>query len=237
MSAGPRNTGPAADHAAYAEWDAAYVLGALSPAERREFEQHLRGCAECAAGVAALAGMPGLLSRVPREDGLALLDSPVPSEEVPASLLPRLELAARRDRRRRRAGTWVLAAAAAAAGVIGTLAVPQLIDRPAETVTAELDPVIDIPLTATVELTPTDAGTHLDMICSYPYGGGDGRERSYDLFVIDAAGEARRVSTWTSRAGHTVEVSATIDTPTDDIETVEVRSSVDGDVLLTASLE
>ena len=25
----------------FAQWDAAYVLGALSPAERREFEEHL----------------------------------------------------------------------------------------------------------------------------------------------------------------------------------------------------
>jgi Putative zinc-finger len=228
---------PAADHAAYAEWDAAYVLGALSPTERREFEAHLRGCAECTDNVAALAGVPGLLSRVPREQGLALLDSPVPSEDVPPSLLPRLELAARRDRRRRRTGTWALAAVAAAAGVIGAVAIPQLLDRSAGTVTAELDPVIDIPLTASVELTPTENGTHLDMTCTYPYGSGDDEERTYDLVVVDAAGESERVSTWTSRAGHTVELSATIDTLTDDIETVEVRSTDDGDVLLTASID
>ena len=236
MSTGPIGTGPTPDHAAYAEWDAAYVLGALSPADRREFEEHLRGCAECAANVAALAGVPGLLARVPREEGLALLDSPVPSEDVLPTLLPRLEFAARRDRRRRRAGTWALAAAAAAAGVIGTLAIPQLLDQPTETVTAELEPVIDIPLTATVELTDADGGTQLDMICSYPYGAGDGRERSYDLFVIDTAGEAQRVSTWTSRAGQTVEVSATVDAAPDEIETVEVRSTDSGDVLLAASL-
>ena len=29
----------------FADWDAAYVLGALSPAERREFETHLASCA------------------------------------------------------------------------------------------------------------------------------------------------------------------------------------------------
>ena len=34
----------------YAEWDAAYVLGALSPAERLEFEGHLSGCGRCRAG-------------------------------------------------------------------------------------------------------------------------------------------------------------------------------------------
>jgi hypothetical protein len=41
-----------------------YVLGALSPAEREEYEQHLADCAECRAEVAELAGLPALLARV-----------------------------------------------------------------------------------------------------------------------------------------------------------------------------
>ena len=32
------------DHARFADWDSAYVLGALSPAERREYEEHLESC-------------------------------------------------------------------------------------------------------------------------------------------------------------------------------------------------
>ncbi len=35
------------DHARFAEWDSAYVLGALSPAERREYEEHLETCETC----------------------------------------------------------------------------------------------------------------------------------------------------------------------------------------------
>src|SRR4029450_13226426 len=35
----------------FAQWDAAYVLGALSPAERREFEEHLSSCKSCQAAV------------------------------------------------------------------------------------------------------------------------------------------------------------------------------------------
>src|SRR5690606_26259909 len=54
-------------HARFASYDAAYVLGALSPRDRQEFEQHLRECAECAQGVRELAGMPGLLAKVPGE--------------------------------------------------------------------------------------------------------------------------------------------------------------------------
>lgn len=33
-----------ADHAQFAEWDAAYVLGALNSADRRLFEAHLEDC-------------------------------------------------------------------------------------------------------------------------------------------------------------------------------------------------
>ena len=43
----------------FALYDAAYVLGALSPADRREFEAHLQGCPACASAVSELAGMEG----------------------------------------------------------------------------------------------------------------------------------------------------------------------------------
>jgi carotenoid cleavage dioxygenase-like enzyme len=46
----------------YAMWDAAYVLGALSDADRREFEAHLDGCTPCRAAVAELTPLPPLLS-------------------------------------------------------------------------------------------------------------------------------------------------------------------------------
>jgi anti-sigma factor RsiW len=42
----------------FVTYDAAYVLGALGPQERAEFEHHLRECAQCSAAVASLAGVP-----------------------------------------------------------------------------------------------------------------------------------------------------------------------------------
>ncbi|RDV46603.1 hypothetical protein DOE76_00675 [Leifsonia sp. ku-ls] len=65
-------------HEEFSTWDAAYVLGALSPAERRAYEAHLRECARCAEALTELAGLPGILSRVPREDALALIAAPEP---------------------------------------------------------------------------------------------------------------------------------------------------------------
>jgi len=57
----------------YAHWDAAYVLGALSAAHRREFEAHLQFCPSCLEGVVELSGMPALLSRLDLAD-VALLE-------------------------------------------------------------------------------------------------------------------------------------------------------------------
>jgi anti-sigma-K factor RskA/putative zinc finger protein len=41
---------------------AAYVIGALDPVERREFEEHLSGCAECQAEVRSLDRVPEALA-------------------------------------------------------------------------------------------------------------------------------------------------------------------------------
>jgi anti-sigma factor RsiW len=62
-------------HGELREWDASYVLGMLSPDERRQFEQHLAGCAACQASVAELAGLPGVLSLLTAEEAVAL-DAP-----------------------------------------------------------------------------------------------------------------------------------------------------------------
>ena len=43
---------------------AAYVLSALTPAQRQEFEAHLAICAECAAEVRSLASVAGLLANL-----------------------------------------------------------------------------------------------------------------------------------------------------------------------------
>lgn len=52
----------------YRRWDAAYVLGALSPEERLEYEDHVAYCLSCPAGVVELSGLPGLLAQIPFEE-------------------------------------------------------------------------------------------------------------------------------------------------------------------------
>ena len=105
----------------FAHDDAAYVLGALSLADRQEFERHLPGCADCSRAVGELAGLPGLLGRV----DASVVEEPEVDDPVPATLLPALSREVRQARRRR---TWAAAglAAAAAVAVVVALTVGQV---------------------------------------------------------------------------------------------------------------
>jgi carotenoid cleavage dioxygenase-like enzyme len=78
----------------YEIWDAAYVLGALSDADSREFEAHMAGCESCREAVAELAGVVPLLA-------LAADDASVPPcPDVLPSMMAKADqrLAAASDR-------------------------------------------------------------------------------------------------------------------------------------------
>ena len=60
----------------FRDWDAAYVLGALSADDRRAFERHLAGCSACTSAVAELAGIPGMLSKIGTDAAVALASAP-----------------------------------------------------------------------------------------------------------------------------------------------------------------
>ena len=51
------------DHEDRREHTALFVLGALTPEERAEFEAHLVGCSECAAEVRSLGAVPAMLAQ------------------------------------------------------------------------------------------------------------------------------------------------------------------------------
>ena len=62
LSGVPEDTDP------FVMWDAAYVLGALSSTERRQYEAHLTGCRPCRSAVAEFSGMPALLAMLRPEE-------------------------------------------------------------------------------------------------------------------------------------------------------------------------
>ena len=160
----------------YAHSDGAYVLGALSPAERSAYESHLSECESCSAAVARLAPVPGLLGRA----------NPVALRREASSRprLPQLLQAVTADRyRQRRARRWQLATAVAVTALLvmastavalgafaGDAAIapqvqPSPVPRPPM---AAMWPVeADVPVIARVSVTPGAAGTEVLLYCAY----------------------------------------------------------------------
>ncbi|MGC4109477.1 MAG: zf-HC2 domain-containing protein [Nocardioides sp.] len=200
----------------YEMWDGSYVLGSLSPADRREFEAHLDGCEQCSRAVRDLAGLPGLLGRI----GPEVFEETEP-EPVPETLLPRLSRAVRRREQRR---TWLTAGIAAAAAVAVTTGGVLALDHgslrtpvaghtqsPGVVQDASL-PMTQVsgardPMTARVALTSVAWGTRVDLTCSYPRGTVEYEGGSYALVVHLANGHTERVATWNGLPGKEMHVS------------------------------
>jgi Putative zinc-finger len=180
----------------FAQWDAAYVLGALSPAERREFEEHLASCPACQAAVSELVAIPGLLAQVspadaamlamavdnhagqgetvtPSASGEELIDSGVIETELveagpPSSLLPKMIKEAARARRRK---ILVAAAGIAAAIVVvisGVAIASGLLPlQPKSPQRVAFSQVVPSAITAVADLIPDQDGTQIKVECVY----------------------------------------------------------------------
>jgi len=216
----------------YEMWDGAYVLGSLSPSERREFEAHLDSCEHCSRAVRDLAGLPGLLSRI----GPEVFDESEP-EPVPETLLPRLSRAVRRQQHRR---TWLTAGIAAAAAVAVTAGGAAVLDQPSaptadqhQVVRSASRPMTQLardPMTASIAITPVAWGTELSLTCSYSrstrvYEGG-----GYALVVHTKDGRSERVATWNGLPGQTMHVSGATAAWRQDIASVVVTKVGGGPV-------
>lgn len=213
----------------FTDRDGSYVLGALSPAERFGYEQHLPGCTACARSVRELAGLPGLLSRVaPDVLEQPPTDVPVP---VPDTVLPELLQAVQRERRRR---SLAIAGLAAAAVAVAATAVGLSADRsgsgspPATSAGRAMAPVGDVPVRARVALSSVTWGTRLDLTCTYGRAG----ERyhlppavTYALFVRTREGRTQQVGTWRALDGRTMRLTAATAAVRQDIASVEVRTT------------
>jgi len=226
--------------------DAAYLLGALSPAERVRYEQHLQTCDACSRSLTELAGLPGVLRRLPVEvvqsmDDLEAQDPDGWSDAPPSVLDVVLDRAQREDRRARRvrAVRWASAlTTAAAAVVVGILAftLPDPSAPAPEPAAAQLalEPVGDIPLTATVSLLDVAWGTKIEVECAYPEGDWADDDVAYSLVVHDADGDSEQVATWNAVAGRELTIDAATAVRGDDITSIEILAE-DGTTLLRSA--
>jgi len=231
----------AVDGDGYATWDAAYVLGALSSAERREFETHLQTCDRCRAAVAELSGMPALLGLLD-EDEVRGLDGDQPEppplrDEVRASVLQRV-------RWRRRRSRWVtttsvaVAAALIAVGLVVAVRPDLMGLRSSDTEDAvaqqEMTKLAPTSYAATVGLTGFAWGTRIDMACTYGEWSGtpDKKPSTLGMVVVGRDGSRTQVATWLGLAGATALPSGNTPMPKDQIASVQLVSADTGQVLL-----
>ncbi len=203
--------------------DAAYVLGALGPAERRAFEEHLEGCAACSASVRDLAGVPGLLARL---DATAFHDQD-DLPPVPETLLPQLLHTVRRRRGRVRllAAVGVAAALVAVAVLVGVFLLrgPSADDGPPAPREIAMTQVGQEVLTASVALDEVTWGTRMHLTCTYDASDwGSSEARSYALVVSTTDGRREQVATWKAVPGRSIALDAATDAARDEIATVDV---------------
>ncbi len=232
--AGP-TWGPDDDEHPYAMWDAAYVLGSLSAADRREFEGHLAGCPQCRDAVTEISGVPALLSQID-SDAMAAINEADPAPQPPTSLLPALLTEVQRRRRRTRMVTWTASAAAAAVLGIGVLI--GIGSSPARSPHHEAVPMAQVGTTAlasTVAVSSQSWGSHIDLscVCLAPV---NAHHDTLALVVVGRDGSQTRLATWVAEPGHTATPAASISTPADQIASVQVVSAVNGQVLLEHTL-
>lgn len=238
----------------YAQLDGSYVLGALAPAERQEFELHLHSCPACSRSVQQLAGLPGLMSRVDAD----ILESPPAPTPPPETLWPTLLRRVRRAQRRRTVATAGLAAAATAAIVLGSVGLagslgdgtvppaagpPSGTSNPTASATqtppaAVMKPLGDGAVRARLALESVAWGTRLKLTCTYPATGhwyDDAPARSYAMVVRTSDGRAETVATWRPLLGRTMQLDGATSSLAADITAVEVRTS-DGRPVLRLAL-
>jgi len=234
----------------FTEWDAAYLIGALSPTDRAAFEEHLDTCAQCRAAVAELAPTVGLLSRV-RADALAE-DTGTGRESGEVARAARSALIERaRTAERRRRTLWLSLALAAAVVIIAAVALPLTLGEvfeprtpeaiPTATVSPSLppaeamQPLTKAPLTASVRLQGVAWGTKIDLSCRYaPTYNTGGDDHVYAIAVVGTDGSTSRLSTWKVLAGKDAHLSAGTALDTASIRAVQILDA-SGKVLMTYS--
>ncbi|HET6740316.1 MAG TPA: zf-HC2 domain-containing protein [Kribbella sp.] len=212
----------------YREWDAAYLLGALSAKDRHAYEEHLHNCADCSAAVGSLAGVPGMLAALPTERALATVTAD------PPNLLPGLVRDVQRDRRRQRIRFGALATAVAvAAAVIGAVLVLPFAHDDPEGDYVVLSQTVSSKLSADARLVPEPWGTTIEISCRYDeLATPSERARGYELYVTDTSGKVQLIASWTSAPGTTVKPAATTKLQRNEIQALDIRSSETGRVLL-----
>lgn len=224
------------DEDRFARYDAAYVLGALTPGDRWDYEAHLSGCPACAAAVAELAGLPGLLRRVPA----GLVTELAPEATAAPRGLPRAPSdPPPGSRHTRRPWARVTAGLAAVVAVVAAVLVAVDQDSPGPTGRPmAMTAVRPTPVEATVRLARVAWGTRVWLRCTYvgadPPGRGPYDRVVYRLVVTAREdGSEQTVAQWGVQPRQDAVLTGSTDLTPDQIGRLRLETA-DGTVLLEA---
>jgi Putative zinc-finger len=244
QTGGPRSLEPV-DGDRYTTWDAAYVLGSLSSAERREYEAHLETCDRCRAAVGDISGMPALLAMLDADDVRALAkEQPEPPPlrpEVRTQVLDKVRWRRRRSRILTYGAVGLAAALLAVGLVIAVRPGVVGLQSGTEQVTAqqlEMNKLVTTPFSATIALNSYAWGTRIDMACTYGdwSSGGGTPPSNLGMVVVGRDGSHTQIATWLGLSGATALPSGNTPAHVGEIAAVQLVSADSGQVLLERQL-
>ena len=198
--------------------DGAYVLGALSPAERAAYERHLATCSFCREAVADIAVLPGLLGRLDPVDFSKLLAPDPPPSRSRRNSMPDLVMAAQSTRRqeRRRVRWRVLGSALTAACLALVVGIGAVFwmgrgggpDPSVPGPTIAMTPANErVQVTARINLVGAAGGTKVDLVCFYDKGDAESKPYTIRLMAYGPDEESEQLGSWTAAPGKEVKMS------------------------------
>ncbi|GLW32125.1 anti-sigma factor family protein [Actinoplanes regularis] len=208
--------------------DAAYVLGALSPAERAAYEHHLATCSFCREAVADLSRVPDMLDRLDADEFAKLLDP---------SLTSRPAAPAARSARPVRAFPVRMASTLAAALLIVVLGggVVWLMNRPTTSgavsgpAVAMLAVEAQSPISATIRLAGTGGGTKVEMLCRYA---DSAKPYTFRLVAYGPDDQNEQLGSWMAQPGAEFRMQGSTHFSVESLDRLELVR-FDGKVMLT----
>ncbi len=210
-----------------AEWDAAYLLGALSAEEAAEYERYL---ADAPKRRDDFDGIPAILDLLSPEEALALIGGQ-PETEDPERVAPQaVSLAAKSERRqlrsrRARLATTLLASAAAflfIGGIVGYVVIPH--DSSTGATLHAMAAGQREGVTASLAVSDEPWGTRLDWECQYTKDWAT-KVNAYDLVVTTKDGAESTAASWRPSGGAATNLAAATVIPKSEIRTITIRAA------------
>lgn len=234
----------------FRDWDAAYVLGALSSDERRDYERHLETCTACTSAVTELAGIPGFLTKINTETALEIVESPLFAQEngkTVTSIQALASAAIHRKQISQRRLVSAMAIAAAFLMVIG-IGIGTRLDgsgasqKPTLTSLAAGTPVVftqnkSESMQVKMQMVNKKWGTQFQWNCTYTEVRTEAQvPESYDLVVTDPSGAKVVIATWREIGKNATGLVAATSIAFADIRAIEIRASGSDQPILTSQI-